>query len=207
MLSAIEQFRENIIRVKHLGGINQAFRSMTTSAIDTSDILRAQYVLALSALDHYVHEIARLGMLEIFDGKRTASPAYLRFRISFSCLDATQTLSRSNLEAEIRIQHGFVTFQRPDRIAEAIRLFSEVKLWDSVGKRTNTHPESIKQRLTLIVDRRNKIAHEADLDPTYPKARWPISESDLGDVIEFLVRVVEAIHLEIALPNAVNCSV
>lgn len=196
MLSAIEQFRENIIRVRHLGGINQAFASMTTSVIDTSDILRAQYVLAVSALDHYVHEVTRLGMLEIFDGKRPPSSAYLRFRISASCLDATQTLSRGNFDSEIRTQHSYVVFQRPDRIADGIRLISEIKLWDAVSKRIGVNPELIKQRLTLIVDRRNKIAHEADLDPTYPKARWPISEPDVLSVVDFLVQVVEAIHLE-----------
>ena len=198
MLSAIEQFRENVKRVKNLGGINQAFRSMTTSAIDTSDILRAQHVLAVSALDHYVHEVIRLGMLEIFDGKRVPSSAYLRFRISLSCLDATQSVSRSNLESEIRTQHGYVVFQRPDRIADGIRLISEIKLWESVERRIGVDSEFIKQRLTLIVDRRNKIAHEADLDPTYPKARWPIGESDVSDVVEFLIQIVEAIHLEVS---------
>jgi hypothetical protein len=55
----------------------------------------------------------------------------------------------------------------------------------------------VKQRLGLIVDRRNKIAHEADLDPTYPKVRWPISPADVDGVVEFLERAVEAIHVEV----------
>lgn len=197
MLNAIEQFRDNVARVKSLGGIHQAFASMTTAALDTSDILRAQYVLAVSALDHYVHEVTRLGMLETFDGKRPASAAYLRFRISISCLATNQTVSRSDVDSEIRIQHGYAVFQRPDRIADGIQLISEVKLWDSVGKRISIAPELIKERLTLIVDRRNKIAHEADLDPTYPKARWPISKIDVDNVVDFLVQIVETIHLEI----------
>jgi hypothetical protein len=197
MLSAIEQFRDNIARVKSLGGIHQAVASMTTSAIDTSDILRAEYVLAVSALDHYVHEVTRLGMLETFDGKRPASAAYLRFRISISCLANNQNVLRSDVDSEIRAQHSYVVFQRPDRIADGIRLVSEVKLWDSVGKRIDAAPDLVKQRLSLVVDRRNKIAHEADLDPTYPKARWPISRVDVDKVVEFLVQIVEAIHLEV----------
>jgi hypothetical protein len=59
------------------------------------------------------------------------------------------------------------------------------------------HSSDVKQRLKLIVDRRNKIAHEADMDPTYPKARWPISAPDVEDVVRFLVDVVEAIHVEV----------
>jgi hypothetical protein len=197
MLSALEQFHDNIVRVRGLGGIHQAVASMTTSAIDTSDILRAEYVLAASALDHYVHEVTRLGMLETFDGLRQPSAAYLRFRISISYLAGNQTVSRSDIETEIRAQHSYVVFQRPDRIADGIRLISEVKLWDAVGTRIGVAPDWIKQRLSLIVDRRNKIAHEADLDPTYPKARWPISRVDVDDVVDFLVQIVEAIHLEV----------
>jgi hypothetical protein len=98
---------------------------MTTSAVDTSDILRAQYVLAVSALDHYVHEVARLGMLETFDGIRIASPAYLRFRISLDCLGIGRVVSRTDVDSEIRTQHGFIAFQHPDKVTEAIRLISD----------------------------------------------------------------------------------
>jgi hypothetical protein len=171
---------------------------MTTSAVDTSDILRAQYVLAVSALDHYVHEVARLGMLETFDGIRIASPAYLRFRISLDCLGIGRVVSRTDVDSEIRTQHGFIAFQHPDKVAEAIRLISDIKLWDATAKWLGTSPDEIKDRLKLIVDRRNKIAHEADMDPTYPKARWPISASDVNQVVDFLVDLVEAIHVEVS---------
>lgn len=175
MLSAIEQFRENIARVRSLGGLTHALVSMTTAAIDATDILRAQYVLAVSALDHYVHEVARLGMLEVFDGIRPPSAAYLRFRISLNCLGVGQVISRSDIESEIRTQLGFNAFQQPEKVADGIRLFSDVKLWEAVASRLGGDSGAIKERLSLIVDRRNKIAHEADLDPTFPKARWPIS--------------------------------
>jgi hypothetical protein len=198
MLSALEQFRENIARVRALGGLTQAVQSMTTSVVDPSDMLRAQHVLAVSALDHYVHEVTRLGMLDVFDGKRAPSAAYLRFRISLGCLGSGQVVTRNDVESEIRTQHSFIAFQKPDKVAEGIRLISEIKLWDAVAARLGVKAEYLKQTLSLIVDRRNKIAHEADLDPTYPKVRWPISASDVDGVVNFLVALVEAIHLEIA---------
>jgi hypothetical protein len=171
---------------------------MTTSAIDTSDILRAQYVLAVSALDHYVHEVTRLGMLEIFDDNRPAPPAFLRFRVSLDCLSSGNVISRSDFDSEIRSQHGWVAFQHPDKLADAIRLISDAKLWDCVSAKLGVAADKTKERLKLIVDRRNKIAHEADMDPTYPKARWPISAPDVDGVVEFLVNVVEAIHVTVA---------
>ena len=110
------------------------------------------------------------------------------------CLVAGNIVSPNDFDSEIRTQHGYLAFQQPDKVAEAIRLISEVKLWDCVGYRLGMNAGNVKQRLKLIVDRRNKIAHEADMDPTYPKARWPISAPDVEDVVRFLVDVVEAIH-------------
>jgi len=194
MHNAIGTYRDNISRVKALGGLNQALGSIVTVAIDLSDILRAQHVLAVSALDYFVHEAARTGMLEIFDGKRAPTPAYSRFRISLDSLGSGAVVSRSNLENEIRTQHSFLSFQHPDRIADALRLIVEFKLWDTVAATLGTDPQVLKDTLKLVVDRRNKIAHEADIDPTYPKARWPISAADVDGTINFLNETVEAIH-------------
>ena len=64
MYSAIEQFRDNLLRARQLGELVESLRRIITPAIDLSDIWRAQMVLGVSALDHLIHEIARLGMIE-----------------------------------------------------------------------------------------------------------------------------------------------
>jgi len=46
----------------------------------------------------------------------------------------------------------------------------------------------------LIVDRRNQIAHEADLDPTNPGARWPINALLVDDTVDFIEKVGDAIY-------------
>ena len=56
-----------------------------------------------------------------------------------------------------------------------------------------TVPE-VKAHLILIVDRRNKIAHEADLDPTYPGTRWPISIVDTTNAVDFIEKICKTIH-------------
>lgn len=195
MLNAITTYRENILRVNTLGGINQALGSIVTAAIDLSDILRAQHVLAVSAFDYFVHETTRIGMLEIFDGKRTPTPAYSRFRVPLDSLGTGASISRTNFENEIRIQHGFQSFQHPEKVADALRLVADLKLWDTVGAKLGKDPQILKDTLKLVVDRRNKIAHEADVDPTYPKARWPISKADVDGTVKFLNDVVETIHV------------
>jgi hypothetical protein len=58
-----------------------------------------------------------------------------------------------------------------------------------------SHAQDIKQQLSLIVDRRNKIAHEADIDPSYLGGdRWPIDELLVNEAVDFLEQVVESIH-------------
>ena len=53
----------------------------------------------------------------------------------------------------------------------------------------------VKARLKLIVDRRNKIAHEADVDPSYPNMRWPISKPDVDQSLAYIAQIGESIYV------------
>jgi hypothetical protein len=68
-------------------------------------------------------------------------------------------------------------------------------LWDEVATKLGKSAKDVKQQLSAIVDRRNKIAHEADIDPTYSIGnRWNIDEVLVGDAVDFIEQVVESIH-------------
>jgi hypothetical protein len=246
MQSALDQFRASIGRVRDLISIHNSVRAQSTSALDLSDVLRAALVLAVSALDYYVHEVVTLGMLEIHRGQRaeplpsanSSQSAFARFQVSlggarqerlialdisswleqeiqqnhgFSFVQQSHTISAllpaisnsilnrinntSWLEDEIRERLGYQSFQQPDKIADAIRLISEKKLWEEVSIQLGKPQKDIKQQLSAIVDRRNKIAHEADIDPTYGiGSRWNIDEVLVNDAVDFLEKVVESIH-------------
>jgi hypothetical protein len=197
MQVAIEQFRLNAGHVRHIQSLHAAFGALTTSAIDLSDILRTQLVMIVSAMDHYVHEVARIGMLEIIDGRRPSTPSFQRFSISLgTALQIPTALDHSWLDSEIRMRHGHLTFQQPDKIADAIRLISSIELWTEIAQRMAISPQQAKSRLQLIVERRNKIAHEADVDPTYPGsgARWPITPTMVADSTTFIESLCENIH-------------
>ena len=99
---------------------------------------------------------------------------------------ATQQGNDGWLDEEIRRKHGYLAFQHPDRIADAIRLFSTCELWTSVASELNLEVEDVKTQLRLIIDRRNQIAHEADLDSRKPGSRWAISVSDTDRIIDFI---------------------
>jgi hypothetical protein len=99
------------------------------------------------------------------------------------------------LEDEIRERLGYQSFQNPEKIADAIRLISDQKLWDEVAGKIGITAKEVKQQLSAIVDRRNKIAHEADIDPTFNiGSRWNINAVLVNDAVDFIEKVVESIH-------------
>ena len=198
MQSAIDQFRISIARVRHLIAVHNSLKAQTSNVLDLSDMLRAALVLAVSALDYYIHEVVRIGMLEIHRGQRLEPPAFSGFQISLgnarTGINAGQNID-SWLEDEIRQRHSYKSFQQPNAIADAVRLICGKKLWEEVSMNMGKPANDIKQKLILIVDRRNKIAHEADIDPTLSLGnRWPIDELLVNEAVDFLEQVVESIH-------------
>ena len=199
MIDAIEQFRKNMIYIRDLNALHTALGSRVTGALDLSDLLRSQIVMTISALDHYIHEISRLGILEIFEGKRSATDSFRRFPVSLDGAITCRSSSNSGwLDDEIRLRHGYLSFQQPDKIADAIRYFSTMKLWDEVGVKLGMSAKDVKKKIELIVGRRNQIAHEADVVPGFTGTRWPISATDANDLTNFIEKVVEAIHEVVA---------
>lgn len=211
MLSPIEQFGKNISRVQVLDRVHTALDNTTTAALDLTDLLRAQIVMIVSALDLYIHEITRVGMLEAYNGKRPQTDAFLRFQVTLESTMqgielAMQRISNASeddvgedewLDSAIRERHSHRSFQKPDDIADAIRLFSSCKLWEDVAKELNLNAQDVKSRLLAIVKRRNQIVHEADLIPDYPGTitRWPISPTNVTSTLDFIQDVCEAIDV------------
>ena len=70
MQAALELLRGNIRRSRDLVSVSRAINIQTSDALDFTDILRSAMVMSVSALDHFVHEIVRLGMLEAYRGER-----------------------------------------------------------------------------------------------------------------------------------------
>jgi hypothetical protein len=202
MKPALDQFSENIKRVRDLVSTYSILRSQTTSALELSDILRAALVLGLSAFDHFIHEIARLGILAIHAGTRQECPGFAKFNVSLR--NFRPALNAANgvqwLDAEIRERNGWLTFQDPEKVADALRFISERPIWNEVGAKLGLDARTAKIQLKLIVDRRNKIAHEADMDPTAPGARWPIDEVLVREAIDYIDKVARAIFEIVDVP-------
>ncbi|MEK7399274.1 MAG: HEPN domain-containing protein [Candidatus Poribacteria bacterium] len=196
MKTIISQFKDNIQRIRNLHSIYAHLSVSTTNIIDMSDILRAELAFAVSAFDHYTHGIVRIGMLEIFNGKRSETPSFKKFNIPLEKIkDAiSNPVSFNWLEYEIIDQHSRKSFQKSDNVSEAIRLISDIKIWDEIAKRQGKNASDLKDQLDLIVTRRNQIVHEADMVPSSPGDRWLIDEIMVNGAIDFIEKLADTIY-------------
>lgn len=193
-------------RCEELTAMHGFLAGRLTAALKPDEILRAEWVSRVSALDLYIHEIVAQRMLEIFDGVRAPSNAYLRFQIANDTLirirnAPSPTFASQAFDLEVRSRLGFCTYQDPDKIADGIRLVSDIELWNEVALHQGATPATksaqaklLKRDLSIIVERRNKIAHEGDLQPSLPRVPWPISTNDLLQVKTIIRKIVTSIE-------------
>lgn len=188
-------FQTNLGYAKAMTATAAALDAQLTGAVDISDLLRASLVQGVSAFDHFIHEEVRIRMLALSAISARLWPAgFTRFRVSLQSVDQAMTgTGLTWLENEIRLQHGYLAFQHPDKVADALRLVTNIELWPAVGAHLGRTASDVKTQLKLIVDRRNKIAHEADIDPTPPRVRYPISRGMVDASLDFLDNIAVAI--------------
>jgi hypothetical protein len=113
---------------------------------------------------------------------------------------ASPTDASAAFDLAVRDHLSRKTFQHPDDIAAGVRLCSGIALWNEVALHLGATPRTkdaeakrIKEELTQIVGRRNKIVHEGDLQPTIPRTPWPISQADVAFVSQSVSAIVHAI--------------
>lgn len=203
MINPIERFRENINRARHFYNMYVSLEKSTTNIVDVSDILRAEIVMGVSALDNYVHEVVRVGMVQIFEGERQKTEMYKKFEIPLDHIPKVEDEEKGYrwFELLVKNKNSHKTFQNPNKINSAIRLVLDVNnIWDEIARETKgSTGKELRNRMSLIVDRRNKIAHESDRDRSKQTGRWPIDQHMVEDSLDFIDWSVEKIDSKISL--------
>ena len=207
-MTPIQHFEVVWRRCDQLSTLHGYVSRNVLAVLSPDELLRAEWVIRVSALDLYVHELIAQKMRSVFEGARLPSPGYQSFQITNEASHrirsaATESDAATAFELYVREKLGRNTYQYPDDIADGIRLCSTAELWNEIamtlGATSSTktaQAKSLKIDLSLIVTRRNKIAHEGDLQPTALREPWPISAADLLFVatkIEDVVRAIDSI--------------
>lgn len=177
------------------------YLSTNVSALDSSDLLRWQWVLAVSALDKYIHDIVVAGMVEQYLKKRTATAKFNAFQLSIKVISDIQNSFMPELEFknEVIRRNSYLAFQDPDKIADALSfIWEEKNKWVVISGNMPTaiNYDTLKTKLKNIVIRRNQIVHEGDCF-SIGVSQQLITLSDTQNVINFITDLVNAIDISI----------
>ena len=196
MRNPLDVFNQNVNCFQTLEVFYDYF-NQNAKDVDASDILRAEFVLIVSAFDCYIHDLVKKGMVEIFNGTRVSNKNYENYTLSMSqiknVLDQDAVLRSDTLGGAISDINSKDSYQAPKSIEYALGLISYNNIWTQLSPILGLTPETIKNRIAVIVRRRNQIAHEADLQSTISEERNAICLSDVQGVSSFLKQLVNGI--------------
>ena len=200
MRRARNQFEDNIRHVHELSALYDYLTNTLRLPNDLSDILRSQIVYSVSALDKFIHELVRIGMLQSFTGTRPKTDKFNAFTISMNTWEQIQISSTLGghpseywFEQEIILKNKTASFQEPAKIADGLSLiWTENRKWTKIAALVGQPEEDLKKMLKNIVDRRNKIVHEADIDPI-TETRLGIDLANVQVSVDTIDKIAKAI--------------
>lgn len=200
MRIALDTFNRNMDSIKTLHAIHEQFEK-TYTALDLSEILRAEYVLVVSAFDCFLHDLVQNYMHVItFDtNDETLLPnAYKNFKIKLGVLQrmlaADVTNQKQILHAALKKSLSEFSFESPQTIEQALGYIGVRKIWTQIANKLNLSAEDVKRQLSMIVFRRNCIAHQADIANYTDEFKQPINREDVGWVIDFMEKISNCIN-------------
>ena len=165
--------------------------------VDISDLLRWQWVQCISAFDKFVHDVVRVGMVEIFLGNRTPTPKYNTFQIDIQTYgDMINNIIDASLifERKIILKHGFLAFQDPSKVADALSyIWNENDKWGKISNLMGMSKDDCTTYLRNIVIRRNQIVHEGDYTDSLSR-RQDILLQDVIDIRDYILKLGQAIY-------------
>lgn len=201
MLRAKNHFDNSVIRVKEIHSLFKHLKDdlhFNSSFLD--DLLRSEIVYIVSALDKFIHDIVRVGILESYNGLRPITNSLNNFTINFYqmnlIMDPLHLYNVSQILENIIIEnHKHLSFQDPDKITYALSLiWNETHKWQKISQLMGMSENNLKIELKNIIIRRNQIVHEADLN-LFSNSTQDILEEDVENSVNFISRLVDSIHI------------
>ncbi|EQM79113.1 HEPN domain-containing protein [Stutzerimonas stutzeri] len=197
MLNAINSFRSNIAQTEQLIALFDYLHSQLKAPMDFDDLLRSKIVYAVSAFDKLMHDLIRIGMVEIFNGARAATPKYSMEPIQMHVVQQLSSVTPPPsfvFESAIRAKLKILSFQDPDKIADGLSyIWAESQKWQKIAAAIGAEEKALRTTLKLVASRRNAIVHEADLDPI-TGVKLPVSRDEAVDIVQLLKNLGEGIY-------------
>lgn len=211
MQEALRVFDESIAGINQLRALYGFLKTRyNLNDSEISDLLRLQLVNLISAMDRYFHEVIRIGIVQAFVGKRPLTSKASNFQISFetgiNILNCQTSLPPQNspeywINKEVCSKLRYLSYEQSKNVCDGLSLiWSETHklqvlagIMNCPGATDNARQDYLRQKLDLIVERRNQIVHEADYDVVL-QARRQIAVTDVTDSVQFISSFVHAVH-------------
>ena len=202
-MTARERFESSMTEAKDLLGLFRALKEIVVATLDLSDILRASLVFGVGALDSYVH--TKL-VDELVDRSGKNPPVLTNRALGLNIRLETflSTVNSGSLEEQVRKLVTEVlswqTFQRSERIVEALKLLKHGNFWEFAAAQSATSQQDLIAGLDEVVDRRNAIAHEGDRGEISPTdwRRRPINDVYVEKSHQMIVKLVDCMEKYLA---------
>jgi len=200
MYSSFESFKNNLFKSNELIVLYD-YTSNNLKTMNFDDLLRAYYVYSVSAFDKFMHDIIRIGMIEIFQNKRLATKKYLNEPIPIEIYNQIKNSTSSSLppdfyyfENEITRKLSFISYQHPNKISDGLSyIWDEDNKWQKISDKIGQTKDTVKKTLINMVSRRNQIVHEADMDLSTGE-KYKIEKIDADKVGNFIYSCGHAIY-------------
>src|ERR1700678_396105 len=124
MLNSLSTFRGNIKDAREIGPLHDYLVAKIGLSMNFDDLLRSQIVYSVSAFDKLIHDIVKIGIMDIFIGKRQATPKFLSEKITMEVLNAMSVATippkEFYFEQHIVSKLKIIAFQDPDKVADGL---------------------------------------------------------------------------------------
>jgi hypothetical protein len=189
-------FDKNMEAIANIDALYHYMENQVT-AFDITELLRSEYILIVSALDFYIHEAVKNCLVHQFnlgvcDSDLTISIPLTTVGI---ILNSDSNERTKILEKQIGQIMSKDSYQAPRSIEHALKIIGINKMWTAVGKHLGEKGSEVRATLALIIDRRNKIAHEADISPIGGLGeKTNIDTTTVRECLDFVTTFVESVE-------------
>lgn len=187
-------FQHAIQRARQMVALFDALAALRPGDSANDDALRSSYIQAVSSFDFFAHELAAIEAKHRFQNAVATRNITLPMEV-MTIENADDRLAAA--EVQVRQANSYKAFVDPAKLAEMLSCYCK-KPWDKICEELNNGTADAKRRtaeqlrgqLKSIWKRRNQIAHEADVDPTFAGiGLWPIDKTDTELTITFMLEI------------------
>lgn len=193
MSNAKISFENNIRNISNSISIFE-FLDKKAPNLDSTILLRSQFVLIISAFDTYVHSAITSKIIYLFFDQNKNIDVNVDIPLSkvFSMRNANELLQKEILSNYLKEKFSKDSFQSPKSIEYACSILGIKHIWTEIGQKIGKNAEDTKNQLALFVNRRNKIAHESDWNESTSQYEF-IDLNTVLDCKRFIIELVSAL--------------